>query len=125
MVALACSANEPVSLEPQAARLAFLVNPSDVTTMAPMTPAVQVALVDTLSGIVRGADDSVTVALRMNASGATLSGTTTVRAVAGVATFDDLHVSNASGGFVLVVTAGRLPPLISQPFEVVATQLRR
>ena len=122
---MGCRADEPVSLEPQAARLAFLVNPSDVETQAPMTPAVQVALLDTLSQILPSADNEVTIALRMNAAGTTLSGTTTVRAVGGIATFSDLHVTNAAGGYVMVVTSAGLPPVISQPFEVISTQLRR
>lgn len=125
LIALGCRASEPVSIEPQAARLAFLVSPTDVATLAPMSPAVQVALVDTLSQIVPSADNEVSVALRMNAAGTTLTGTTTVRAVGGIATFSDLHVTNAAGGYVMVVTSAGLPPVISQPFEVVSTQLRR
>src|SRR5262249_24401060 len=74
------------------------------------------------------ATNAVTVAIKSGtgASGAVLSGTLTVRAVGGVATFAALKIDKAGSGYVLTATASGLAPVDSAPFTVAvgpATQL--
>ena len=56
------------------------------------------------------------VSLTLQGAG-TLFGTTTVNAVAGVATFTDLVIDTA-GTYTLFATSGRLAPATSAPFEI-------
>src|SRR5439155_757735 len=92
-----------------ATRLVFAVQPSDATAGAPITPAVQVAAQDAEGNTVAGFTANVTVALGANPAGGTLSGTTTIAAVAGVATFTGLSVDRAGTGYTLAASATGLP----------------
>src|SRR5207244_3128523 len=69
-----------------------------------LTPAIQVALQDA-GGNLTPATNPVTIALGTNPTGATLSGTLTRSAVAGVATFDDLKIDKAGSGYTLTATS--------------------
>src|SRR5205814_7004718 len=90
-----------------AARLKFTVPPHGATVDSVLQP-VQVTAFDTLGNVATGFADNVTVALAANASGGTLGGTTTVRAMSGVATFADLSVNRAGTGYRLTASAGQL-----------------
>lgn len=66
---------------------------------------------------------NVTVDLLTNPTNATLSGTTTVAASAGVATFSNLTLNRSGKGFTLLATAEdastyALRPIISRPFTI-------
>jgi alpha-tubulin suppressor-like RCC1 family protein len=61
---------------------------------------------------------AVTLALGANPGGGTLSGTLTVNAVAGVATFDDLSIDRSGSGYTLVASARGLTDVESAPFDV-------
>src|SRR5262249_29766745 len=64
--------------------------------------------------------DSVTVTLGANPGGAVLSGTTTVRVSAGVATFANLSLNQPGSGYTLVATSGALTGATSAAFAVTA-----
>src|SRR5205807_5727304 len=69
---------------------------------------------------------AVGVVLGSNPGGATLSGTTPVAAVSGVATFFDLSVDKAGTGYTLTASASGVPSVTSTAFDVTpgtATQL--
>ncbi len=102
-----------------ATRLAFGVQPSNVAAGSAITPAVQVRLVDAFGNTSTGATDSITVALGANGTGGTLSGTVTVAAVAGVATFPGLSVDKV-GTYRLTATGNGLADATSDTFDVVA-----
>jgi hypothetical protein len=102
-----------------ATHLAFGVQPSS-TNGGTITPAVTVAIEDALGDVITTANTAVTLAIGANGAGATLSGTTTVAAVAGVATFSNLSVSPAGTGFTLVASATGLTGATSTPFSVTA-----
>lgn len=70
-------------------QLIFLTNPN--RTAGQNFNVIQVQIQDTNGNLIADATNPVTIALN-NPGGATLSGTTTRNAVAGVATFDDLRV---------------------------------
>src|SRR5881397_846489 len=67
-------------------------------------PIVQVTAEDAAGRIGTGFTGNVTVAIGANPGSGTLSGTTTVAAVSGVATFSTLSVNKAGTGYTL--TAG-------------------
>lgn len=88
-------------------RLVFLVQPSTVTAGQPLTPAVQVAIQDGAGNTIAGASDPITISLGLDpVGGSALTGTLTVAAVNGVATFPDLRVSQAGAGFTLAARSG-------------------
>jgi alpha-tubulin suppressor-like RCC1 family protein len=60
----------------------------------------------------------VTIALGANPGGGTLSGTRTVNAVNGVATFTDLSIDEPGTGYTLVASAGALPDVTSGTFDI-------
>jgi hypothetical protein len=101
-----------------ASRLAFLVSPSSPSAGAAFSPPVQVAVQDALGNTVASDTRAVTVALGANPAGGTLSGTTTVSAVGGVATFPTLSIDRAGTGYTLAATASSLAPGISNTFDV-------
>jgi hypothetical protein len=60
----------------------------------------------------------VAITVGSGTAGATLSGTTTVAAVAGVATFTDLAIDLAGTGYTLTFTSGALTLAVSNPFDI-------
>src|SRR5439155_984824 len=88
-----------------ATQFVFSVQPTSTAAGAVITPAVRVTARDAQGNTATGFNGSVTVALGANASGATLSGTPTATAVAGVATFGDLSLNRAGTGYTLTAAA--------------------
>ena len=77
-----------------AAKLAYIVQPSNAVAGAASAPAVQVAVQDAQGNTVTTATTSITVAIGTNPASGTLAGTTTVAAVNGIATFANLSINN-------------------------------
>ena len=100
-----------------ASRLAFVAQPSN-TTAGGVIPTVTVAIRDALGQTVTSATNSVTIALGSNPGGGTLSGTRTVNAVNGVATFSNLSINRAGAGYTLVASASGLTDATSNTFNV-------
>ncbi len=97
------------------AALAVAVPPTNTPQLAPITPGVQISILDQNGVVVPGATNSVTVSL---ASGTgTLSGTLTVNAVNGVATFSDLSIDQVGTGFSLLFTSPGLVQVTSATFD--------
>ncbi len=99
------------------AKLAFTVEPNaNYASAATITVKVSV---ENSSGAVTTFDTSaVTLALSGGTAGATLSGTKTVNAVAGVATFSGLSVDKAGTGYKLTATDGGLTTASSTAFNI-------
>src|SRR4029077_5739624 len=69
---------------------------------------------------------SVSIALASNPSGGTLSGTTPVTAIGGVATFGDLSINKTGTGYTLTAAATGFTTVTSTAFDITpgtATQL--
>jgi hypothetical protein len=81
---------------------------------------VRVAVQDDIGRTVTVATTAITLGLSDNPASAALSGTLTVNAVQGVATFNDLRLDKAGSGYTLRATAAPLSPAISTPFSVSA-----
>jgi len=108
-----------------ASQLAFTVPPGTTTAGATIRPAVQVTARDALGNTATGFAGNMTVAIATNPAGGTLSGTTTVAAVAGVATFSTLNIDHAGSGYRLSATAVGFTGLASGPFDIIpATAVR-
>ncbi len=99
------------------AALAFSVQPSSAVAGVGIAPSVQVALVDAYGNPSPGAA-SVTLSLGTNPGGGTLSGTLTVAAVAGVATFPGLSIDKVGTGYTLAATATGLTGATSAAFNI-------
>ena len=111
--------SDPITLTAGAAsKLAFTTQPSATTAGAAITPAVRVTIQDALGQTASGATNAVTLALGSNPGGGTLSGTTTVNAVNGVATFANLSINNAGTGYTLAASAAGLTGAASTAFNV-------
>ncbi len=91
-----------------AAKLAFTEQPTNTGAGASISPAVKVTLQDAGGNTVTSATNSVTLALGTNPSSGTLTGTATVAAVNGVATFSDLSIDKLGTGYTLAASSGSL-----------------
>jgi hypothetical protein len=100
--------------------LAFFTQPSTTVAGVEIAPAVQVAVVDSLGRIDTTFDGGITLSLVSSTVGAALSGTTTVFATSGVATFSDLSVSPAGAGYALRASVAGLAAVTSGSFDISA-----
>jgi large repetitive protein len=98
--------------------LVFSQEPLNGTAGANLTPAVKVAVRDADGNTVTSSTIPITVALGANPAVGTLSGTTTVNAAAGVATFSNLSIDKVGNGYTLVANGGGLPEVTSAPFDI-------
>ena len=94
-----------VALPPS--QLVFTVNPSNGTAGSPLSPAIKVTAEDGSGNRLASFTGNVTIGFSGGSGGATLSGTKTVAAVAGIATFSDLSID--------LVGSYRLQASISSP----------
>src|SRR5207247_6345429 len=88
-----------------ATRLAFGTEPGTTIAGHQISPAVKVRALDALGNLVPGFTGNVAMALGANPGGGTLSGTTPVAAVGGVATFTDLIINKTGTGYTLTASA--------------------
>src|SRR5438046_3030174 len=109
-----------------ATELVFVTQPGTTVANHQISPAVKVRALDAFGNVAAGFTGAVGVALGSNPGSATLSGTTPVAAVSGVATFFDLSVDKAGTGYTLTASASGVPSVTSTAFDVTpgtATQL--
>lgn len=99
--------------------LAFIVEPATAHSGAFITPAVQVAVEDTLGVIDTTFSGGVTLTLSTNPTSATLSGTTTVVLVSGVALFSDLTINFTGTGYVLSAASAGITTVTSTSFDII------
>jgi hypothetical protein len=113
-----CKATNVVTIGPPA-QVAFTVQPGNVGAGSSITPAVVVSIEDSHGHVVPTATNQVTIAIGTNPASGTLSGTATVTAVAGVATFSNLSINNVGTGYTLAASATGLTGATSSAFSVV------
>ncbi len=105
---------------PTATKLGFNVQPSAVGVNTSISPAVKVEIQDASGARVTGSTANVTIA-KLTGSG-TLTGTLTVAAVAGLATFSDLKL-DAADTYTLRATSSGLTQADSSSFVVSAAPI--
>jgi hypothetical protein len=98
--------------------VAFSVQPSNVVRGSVMAPAVQAEVLDLNGDPITTSTATVAVAIGTNPGSATLGGTTSVAAVAGVATFANLTLDAAGVGYTLAVSSAGLAGDTSDAFTV-------
>jgi hypothetical protein len=103
-----------------AGRLVFTVQPSTTAAEATIRPAVSVTVQDASGQTVTSFTGAVTLAITDETGGdeSELSGRTTVAALAGVATFSDLSINQAAGGYTLTATATGFAEAASAAFDI-------
>jgi hypothetical protein len=83
-----------------------------------ISPAIQVRVEDAGANLVTSATTSVTLIIGTNPGGGTLSGTLTVAANSGVATFSDISIDKVGVGYALVTSATDLTSATSDVFDI-------
>lgn len=104
-----------------AARLEFLVQPSNVNEAEVITPAIAVRAFDAIGNVASTFVGTVTLEILDNPGPGTIGGTTSRAAAGGVATFDDITISTPASGYTLRATSGALASDTSVTFDVAAT----
>lgn len=102
---------------PAPTRLAFVVAPSQAGAGDPLSPAVVVAAQDAGGLTATSFTGSITVTIS-NPRGAVLEGTSTIAAVAGLATFTDLNIKKAATNYKLVANGTGLQSATSAGFPI-------
>jgi hypothetical protein len=87
----------------------------------PTGPPITVELVDGNGNLITSSAAPVTIALANSPSGAALSGTTTVDASGGVATFSDLTINQPADGYTLAASSPGATGTTSTPFDETTT----
>ncbi|HKC46292.1 MAG TPA: hypothetical protein VKB63_01730 [Gemmatimonadales bacterium] len=98
--------------------LAFTVEPATALAGAIISPAVVVAVEDSVGNVVTSATDSITIGFALNPGQGPLGGTIGKKAASGLATFTDLSVAIAASGYKLSASATGLATAISASFDV-------
>src|SRR5260370_41410799 len=108
------------SIAPGRAGVVFTSQPTTAAAGSVIVPAVQVTALDAFGNTVTSFTGSVTVAIAggTGALGAQLSGTKTVTAANGVATFSDLSINKAATGYVLAASATGPTSVASSAFAI-------
>jgi hypothetical protein len=101
-------------------KLAFTAQPTNTVAGVAITPAVTVTVQDAGGNTITSSNVNVTIAIGNNPTGGTLSGTMTVAAVAGVATFSNLSIDHAGIGYTLTAASSPLTGATSTPFTISA-----
>ncbi len=108
------------------ANLAFTVQPTSAVAGVGVNPGIEVTLKDAQNNVATGFNGLVSLAIDNNVGGGTLSGTNTVAAVGGVATFFGLTIDKVGVGYTLSATVTGIPVVTSTTFNITpgpATQL--
>lgn len=103
----------------EAAKLAFLQQPTDVIANQPVKPAVQVEVQDQYGNRVTSATGPIGIAVDpATGSGVSQVGTGSETATAGVATYSNLRFSAAKSGVRITAAGFGLPPVLSATFNI-------
>ncbi len=117
VILVGCGGDGTVTAPPVASKLAFTVQPTNSVAGVSFGPPVAVTIEDQAGTPVTSATNAVTLAIGTNPGGGTLSGTTTVSAVNGVATFN-LSIQKAASGYTLAASSPSLSGATSGSFAI-------
>ena len=102
---------------PPAFHLSFAQQPTNTPENGAITPAVTVQILDASNNLVNSTA-AVTIGLGTNPSSGTLTGTKTVSAVGGTATFNNLSIDKLGSGYTLNASGTDLTGAVSNPFNI-------
>ncbi|MEZ4814203.1 MAG: hypothetical protein R3A80_03225 [Bdellovibrionota bacterium] len=106
-----------------ASQLSYEQQPTSQTPGDSIDPALIVRIEDSYGNLVTSATNTVNIAIQNNPSAGTLSGTTSIAAIAGLATFSDLSIDNSGTGYTLNATSTGLTNIVSSSFDVTTNSL--
>jgi len=101
-----------------ASQLLFSIQPVGTTGGATLD-AVEVTVQDSATNTVTSFAGDISIAIGNNPSGGTLTGTTPVAAVNGVASFNDLSIDKSGTGYTLVASSSGVTDATSGQFTIV------
>ena len=107
-----------------ASQLAFTSQPSNAVAGVSISPSIKVTVQDALANTVTSSTVPVTIAFGTNSGAGTLSGTATVNAVSGVATFSNLSINRTGSGYTLATSSSGLSGDTSTAFTITAGTAR-
>lgn len=124
-VVLSACEHQSTAPLPGPAKLAFTAQPGSAMAGDTISPVVTVAIEDSLGQTVATATSIVTLAIGTSPGGGTLTGTVSVAATKGVASFANLHIDKRGSGYTLTATSPGLAEATSAAFDITpaATQL--
>jgi hypothetical protein len=100
-------------------QIVITTEPSGSSALTAGSTFTVVAALENNQGLVQVAyNGTVSIALASGPSGASLGGTTTVTVNQGVATFSDLALDQAAGGYTLQISSSGLPSIATGSFAV-------
>ncbi|MFY9158428.1 beta strand repeat-containing protein, partial [Aquirufa ecclesiirivi] len=94
--------------------------PASVTAGSSISPSITVSIDDALLNTITTATNSVTLSIGSNPGSGVLSGTATVNAVNGIATFSNLSINKIGNGYTLSAASTGLTGINTNSFNVVA-----
>ena len=103
-----------------AAKLVFNQQPTNTAATLTITPAIIIQVQDANGNPVTTSTAAITVAIGTNPGSGTLSGTLTLSASAGNATFNNLSINKAGTGYTLTASSTGLTSAASNPFNITA-----
>lgn len=109
-----------VEFTPVAVGLAFTVPPSSAAVQSPLTPPIEVSVVDAAGAVITSATGEISLAIARGPAGAVLGGPVKRLAFSGVARFDGLSLDRVGQDYALVASTPGLPSATSPGFEVTA-----
>jgi hypothetical protein len=104
-----------------ATQLVFTLQPSAATAGIVITPRIEVTARDAQGNTATSFAAGVTVSIGNNPAGGILSGTTTIAAVGGIASFSNLSIDQPGIGYTLTATAVGPAGTTSAAFDVTAS----
>jgi hypothetical protein len=109
------------NIAPAAAdHLSFRQQPTTIVVGDPITPAIQVEIVDRFGNLTPSTAD-VSMSIGANPGGGTLTGTTLQTASFGIATFAGLSITMPGTGYTLTARSTGVTAATSDPFNVLQT----
>jgi hypothetical protein len=99
-------------------RLQFSVQPNATTTGSFISPPVRVVVLNEMGKPDSNFHERMSVELATNPTGATLTGTTAIDVVNGVAVFSNLRIDRPGAGYVLRAATPSKPAVASARFNV-------
>jgi len=109
-----------------ATRLVYSVEPTNAVSTTSISSAIKVQVLDDGGNLVPTMTAPITLAINSNSGNGILTGTITVSAVGGEATFSDISIDKAGSGYTLDATSTGLSAATSASFDITvgpATQL--
>jgi len=101
--------------------LTFEVQPATSIAGQSITPAVQVAVLDSLGNIdTTDISTTISITIESNPGSGVLSGISSKTVVGGIATFEGLSINKAGNGYTLRISASDLDPATSEAFNLTA-----